>query len=95
MRPPGADFCAGSFDQCDLVPEVRMFRGLQPFEDDHLGGDDFRPVARHTTDRRVTVTPISRPVVKSAEHFFWQRELPIYFSCRLQLPCLNRARFFG
>jgi threonine dehydrogenase-like Zn-dependent dehydrogenase len=42
-----------------------------------------------------TVTPISRPFVKSAEHFFWQPELPSYFRRRFQPPCLNRARFFG
>jgi hypothetical protein len=27
----------------------------------------------------ITVTPISRPVVKSANHFFWQRQLPMSF----------------
>jgi hypothetical protein len=43
----------------------------------------------------ITVTPISRPVVKVAEQFFWQRELPIDFSRRIQPPSLNRARFFG
>ncbi len=28
----------------------------------------------------ITVTPISRPVVKGANHFFWQRQLPISHS---------------
>jgi hypothetical protein len=43
----------------------------------------------------ITVTPISRPLVKGAEHFFWQHWLPSFLICRFQLPCSNRARFFG
>ena len=43
----------------------------------------------------ITVTPISRPVVKSAEKFFWQRQLPTSFIGRFQLLCSYRARFFG
>jgi hypothetical protein len=43
----------------------------------------------------ITVTPISRPLVKGAEHFLWQHWLPIFLICRFQLPCSNRARFFG
>ena len=44
---------------------------------------------------QVTVTPISRPLVKSAEHFFWQRQLPKFFQRIVQQLCSNRARFFG
>jgi hypothetical protein len=44
---------------------------------------------------RITVTPISRPVVKKQSNFFWQLWLPIFLICRFQLPCSNRARFFG
>jgi hypothetical protein len=41
------------------------------------------------------VTPISRPVVKMPSKVFWQRKLPTSFIVRFQLPCSNRARFFG
>jgi hypothetical protein len=41
------------------------------------------------------VTPISRPVVKSADYFFWQRQLPISLFGFFQHSRSNRARFFG
>jgi hypothetical protein len=44
---------------------------------------------------RVTVTPISRPVVKMQSNFFWQRQLPTSLIGRFQLLCSYRARFFG
>jgi hypothetical protein len=44
---------------------------------------------------KVTVTPISRPVVKMQRKFFWQRQLPTSFIGRFQLLCSYRARFFG
>jgi len=44
----------------------------------------------------ITVTPISRPFVKGAQHFFWQPTLPkSSLDICFQLPCSNRARFFG
>jgi hypothetical protein len=43
----------------------------------------------------ITVTPISRPVVKSADYFFWQRQLPISLFGFFQHSRSNRARFFG
>jgi hypothetical protein len=65
-----------------------------------LGDDRFLSPHR-ATDRAipqagwVTVTPISRPVVKMPSKCFWQRKLPTSFIGRFQLPCSNRARFFG
>ena len=43
----------------------------------------------------ITVTPISRPVVKGANHFFWAAPAPISFIRFFQRPCSNRARFFS
>ena len=43
----------------------------------------------------ITVTPISRPVVKMQRKFFWQRQLPTSFIGRFQLLRSYRARFFG
>jgi hypothetical protein len=43
----------------------------------------------------ITVTPISRPVVKMPSKIFWQRQLPTSFIGRFQLLRSYRARFFG
>jgi hypothetical protein len=53
------------------------------------------PRYRNTGGERITVRPISRSLVKSADPFFWQRQLPILSLCVSQRPCSNRARFFG
>jgi hypothetical protein len=47
-------------------------------------------------DLEITVTPISRPVVKGRKPLFWQRQLPkSSLDICFQLPRSNRARFFG
>jgi hypothetical protein len=55
----------------------------------------FEGAYTHLPVALITVTPISRPLVKGAGHFLWQHWLPIFLICRFQLPCSNRARFFG
>jgi len=80
----------GFFGPHVILEELRSRIPRYLDEVDH--GGSIRPASGHF---RIKVTPISRPLVKGAEHFFWQHWLPSFLICRFQLPCSNRARFFG